>query len=1396
MDQNLELKITLTGDGRSLSGTVNLAGDEFKDLSKDIDKASKSSDKLDKSLEKTSKKADLTGKAMKKAGAMAAAYFSGQAVLGAIKAADSWDVLQQRIETATKATGDYIMVSEELYRITRENGAAMEGSVSLFQSISRTRKELNASNSDVLVLTDSIQKLGVIGGSSTTAMQAGMMQFSQMMAGGVARAEEMNSLFENLPEVAARIAHGMEMTQGELRQAVLAGEVLSKDVFDALLKQAPTISAEFEEIPTSLSRGWGTLTTSFDHFLGQLNDATGLTGWMAKQMEDVAYWLDVASEAINPTGENLAAQLNQRAIELESAIANASENARGRNSRNLQRWKKELQEINAELEKIELNIWSGGVNGDNGGLEKDLAYLEKFNDLIKEGTKLTESALTPLETYDAQVDHLMELYSVGAINLETLNRLEKQYTESLNDATGVTARLRQEEKDRSKAMDDMLDQYVEEEEAVEESYQAKQKLLIGLREELELLAYSGRELAIQTELRKAHAKGIYDQDAAITQLAGSIYDAKTASEEFNEQAEQMSKAWEEATNRIDETFADAWAGAFDSFEEFADRLEQAFSNLIGELAHQAFTKPILINMGMQGTVGGYGASGYGAQPQGGGGSSLSSTLMDTSTSFAMQSLFASGGGGAAGPVLMNTGGGFMVELPASAASTSGSLLGTGAGALVGYNVAENRGGWQGAVGGVAAGAGTTAILGGASAAAAGGSFGAGAYGALAGMGPVGWIALIAAALYGAFGNSSDADARMVTYRNPEGRDSVRYESTTDEFGELASTSAIEEYTPHNWEENLSVESAFGITGFSNYGTDDIDVRAFEEKLQNMALIDNAIAASYGEEITESITDALDNWYDQTWSADEARVDEMFEARFDIILGELEAAGLDYIDLVKTTGESISEWAHNLATLRAASAIGLEYETMEEASEALAQYTQVSIAFAQLTDLWMTEEEKLNHANQALQEFNDSIERSGNAYIDTREELQAYISSLDLTTEAGRDLAEQALAIAGILDYTLTTTERLAQVESQRLDYTRSNLMSALSNEINELEEQRQVLEDAVTVAHQQYTGALRSSIDAQQQAADEARSTAQDWLNISDSLANAQIDLAGFTSTPGAQSSILRQRYNDSIQLAWQGDQDAMLAIPGLASDYLVSAKREASTSQEYARQVGAVRSQIATAENLAEAQANRHLDIVDAAEQQLSVLQSQLEEAEGLHDDVVSIEQAYKNLQTAEFELASASFDEQIRQHEEMLSYLTGIEQSVDEVGLALIAYINEGGRVPLDGSGQVIPDDFGPYPAYANGGISTGPSTGYPVELHGTEAVIPLPDNRSVPVSFISNSKDSSAYKDLVEEIRLLRAELIKAQEQNRSIGVETIKAVKKTAKVLDRWDVDGQPSERTVA
>ena len=71
---------------------------------------------------------------------------------------------------------------------------------------------------------------------------------------------------------------------------------------------------------------------------------------------------------------------------------------------------------------------------------------------------------------------------------------------------------------------------------------------------------------------------------------------------------------------------------------------------------------------------------------------------------------------------------------------------------------------------------------------------------------------------------------------------------------------------------------------------------------------------------------------------------------------------------------------------------------------------------------------------------------------------------------------------------------------------------------------------------------------------------------------------------------------------------------------------------------------------------------------------------------------------------------------------------------GFASIGFGMTGSILGARMGGILTPGGMIPLPAYAKGGVSTGPRTGYPAMLHGTEAVIPMPGGKALPVELQS--------------------------------------------------------------
>jgi hypothetical protein len=52
------------------------------------------------------------------------------------------------------------------------------------------------------------------------------------------------------------------------------------------------------------------------------------------------------------------------------------------------------------------------------------------------------------------------------------------------------------------------------------------------------------------------------------------------------------------------------------------------------------------------------------------------------------------------------------------------------------------------------------------------------------------------------------------------------------------------------------------------------------------------------------------------------------------------------------------------------------------------------------------------------------------------------------------------------------------------------------------------------------------------------------------------------------------------------------------------------------------------------------------------------------------------------------------------------------------------------------------------ANGGVATGPKSGYAATLHGTEAIVPLPDGKMIPVEMPGIDISMSEQNDILEQ------------------------------------------------
>lgn len=309
-----------------VGGIVYEVGMDVKGLKAGATTANKTLDNLESSLNKTTgelnkidKGARTAGSGMKNAGSAASGLKTSMSMLaGAIsvsliiewgkrflEVADNMTQLQARIARLSTDAKTANETFSSLANIASTTGASLSDTTKLWETLTSSLKEAGATNAQVLNLTDTLQKIGRIGGSSTEEMANALRQFGQSIASGTIRAEEFNSILEQMPELARQIAAGLGISMGELRARMLDGKLTAEDALNAIQDRTSVVNAEFEKLPRTMDQAVGSLEVSFSKLVVAVNDATGASKTAVEIIDQLAKYIDFLGDKSTSTSDKI-----------------------------------------------------------------------------------------------------------------------------------------------------------------------------------------------------------------------------------------------------------------------------------------------------------------------------------------------------------------------------------------------------------------------------------------------------------------------------------------------------------------------------------------------------------------------------------------------------------------------------------------------------------------------------------------------------------------------------------------------------------------------------------------------------------------------------------------------------------------------------------------------------------------------------------------------------------------------------------------------------------------------------------------------------------------------------------------------------------------------------------
>lgn len=211
------------------------------------------------------------------------AYVSFQTVKNVIGISDELVQTTARLDQMN----DGLQTTEELtnmvYAAAQDARGSFADMADVVARFGNNAKDAFSSSEEVVAFADLIQKQMTIAGASTQEASNAMLQLSQALGSGVLRGDELNSIFEQAPNLIQSIADYLDVPIGQIRAMAQEGELTADIVKSAIFASADDINAKFEATPMTWGQIWqqfqNTALIAFQPVLQRINEIANSEGF-------------------------------------------------------------------------------------------------------------------------------------------------------------------------------------------------------------------------------------------------------------------------------------------------------------------------------------------------------------------------------------------------------------------------------------------------------------------------------------------------------------------------------------------------------------------------------------------------------------------------------------------------------------------------------------------------------------------------------------------------------------------------------------------------------------------------------------------------------------------------------------------------------------------------------------------------------------------------------------------------------------------------------------------------------------------------------------------------------------------------------------------------------------
>lgn len=168
-------------------------------------------------------------------------------------------VSQYNALNGTMQTTDEL--SQMIFQSAQNSRASYMDTAASVAKLGNNARDAFASTGEIVQFAELVNKQFTIAGASATESSNAFLQLTQALGSGVLRGDELNSIFEQAPNLIQTVADYMDVPIGKIREMASDGQITADIVKNAMFAAADDIDAKFNSMPLT----WGQLWTQYSN---------------------------------------------------------------------------------------------------------------------------------------------------------------------------------------------------------------------------------------------------------------------------------------------------------------------------------------------------------------------------------------------------------------------------------------------------------------------------------------------------------------------------------------------------------------------------------------------------------------------------------------------------------------------------------------------------------------------------------------------------------------------------------------------------------------------------------------------------------------------------------------------------------------------------------------------------------------------------------------------------------------------------------------------------------------------------------------------------------------------------------------------------------------------------